>query len=149
MARCLTFALLLLINLASFSTAYSQNQKGPTHLVLAVTYISGRDPAFQSVPWSDPRGQGTWYAGFVPIDSFHPATPDMQVQAIRIVPQVEGDAVRVKVFTMYGQRYMDKELPVANYLLSVNDTVRVEELKTYGVQPFELRLVRMVPSAEN
>jgi hypothetical protein len=85
----------------------------------------------------------------VRIGTFHPAAGDSLVQAIRIVPEVEGDAVRVKVSTMYGERLFDKELLVATYLLTIDDKVRVDELKKYGIQPFALRLIKVFPSTAN
>jgi hypothetical protein len=139
----------LLLVIACSVNVYSQLPKGPTHLVLAVTYIQGRDPAFQAVPWTDPKNTGTWYAGYSPLDPTHPPAADAVVQAIRIVPQVEGDGVIVKVWTMYGERYFNKEQPVGTYHLSLDETVRIEELKQFGVKPFELRLIKVLPSTQN
>jgi hypothetical protein len=149
MNRRVQFTMWCFLIFLAFVNAYPQKPKGPTHLVLAVTYINGRDPAFQTVPWSDPSGKGTWYAGFVRVESFRPAAGEGLVQAIRIVPEVEGDAVRVKVWTMYGERLFEKELPVGTYVLPVDGTVRVGELKKFGVQPFEMRLFKVLPSTEN
>lgn len=126
--------------------AFSQ-QHAPTGLVLEVTYFKGRPPAYQPVPGQDSKPNGAWFGLFGHVPSWQPPAGFLPVQAVNILSHVEGDAVHVWVSVFVGAQYFDKELQVANYLIRENDKVRIDHLKQFGVEPFEIKVSRVSPTA--
>jgi hypothetical protein len=69
---------------------------------------------------------------------------------IKVIPQAEGDSVRIKVAVLYGKLDKSgstgrlkglKEKPVADFLASSGEKVSVSELKRFGVRPLEIEVV--------
>src|SRR3954466_14544224 len=147
--RLVIMAALFLL-LSHDHSAFSQQQPSqPTGLALEVTYYGGRPPAYQPVPAADPKGVGSWYGLFGRIASWKPPADSLTVQAVNIVPHVEGDSVRVAVSVFVGAQRQEKELPVAAYLMRENETIKTSALAEFGVEPFQIKVTRVspVPSA--
>lgn len=87
-----------------------------------------------------------------------PALPDKDGEGlqerpsfIRIVPQKEGDSVRIKVSVLYGtvdrslppteQLKSLKEKPVTNSLVTEGEKITVSELKRFGLRTIEVEVV--------
>ncbi|PYS49901.1 MAG: hypothetical protein DMF68_08660 [Acidobacteria bacterium] len=120
-------------------------QPAPTGLALEVTYFKGRPPAYQPVPGPDSKPNGAWFGLFGHIPSWQPPAGFLPVQAVNILSRVEGDAVRISVSVFVGARFHEKELPVANYLIRENENVSTDDLKQFGVEPFEIKVSRVSP----
>jgi len=118
----------------------------PTRLALEVTYYPGRKPAYQTVQVADSQQQGTWYALFGHITSWRPIAGAPVIRAVRLVPRIEGDAVRVIVSTMWGEKALNNEQRVASYLIRENEKINIEELRQFGIEPFGIKLIRVAPS---
>jgi hypothetical protein len=118
----------------------------PTRLALEVTYYPGKKPAYQTVQVADSQQQGTWYALFGHITSWRPIAGAPVIRAVRLVPRIEGDAVRVIVSTMWGEKALNNEQRVASYLIRENEKINIEELRQFGIEPFGIKLIRVAPS---
>jgi hypothetical protein len=120
-------------------------QPAPTGLALEVTYHKERPPTYQAVPGPDANLNGSWYAFFGRVAAWQPPADSLPVRAVNILSRLEGASVRIEVSVYTGLKYFDKEQPVATYRVSENEKIRVEGLRQYGVEPFEIKLLRMNP----
>lgn len=114
-----------------------QTSSTPTGLSLEVTYWKGDAPAYQVVP------NNAWYARFRRTGSSNPSADSLPVQAVNIAARMEGDAVRVVVSVHVGKKLFERQDPVGSYLLRENERVAVNELTAFGLEPFEIALVRV------
>jgi hypothetical protein len=137
----------ILFLLSSAPMAFSQPQSAPTGLALEVTYFKGRPPAYQTVLAADLKSRGDWYALFGHVASWQPPAGFLPVQAVNILPHVEGDEIRVEVSVFVGASMPEKELPVTTYRLHVNETIKTSALTQFGVEPFEIKVKRMTPTS--
>jgi hypothetical protein len=137
----LTFSVLLL----SFSAVAQQQQAPTSRLALEVTFYSGRAPAFETVPPAGSGPGGAWFGLFRRIASWKPQTEAPPVEAVRVTSKLEGDTVRVFVSTLSGAKALENEEPVTTFLIRENEKIVVNELKQFGIEPFEIRLVRVTP----
>jgi len=71
-------------------------------------------------------------------------SPEPQTFALR--QEMEGDAVRVKVFALMD-RFMEQKVLIGNFLLREGEKAKVEEMAKYGYAPMELSVVRINPAA--
>lgn len=139
---------LILLLFSNNSLTYSQQQQsGPTGLALEVTYYRGRPPTYQTVLAADSKGKGDWYGAFGHVPSWQPPAGSLPVQGVSILAHVEGDAVRVEVSVLTGVKMIEKEMPAAAYHLRENERVRTDALTQFGVEPFEIKVVRVDPAS--
>jgi hypothetical protein len=68
----------------------------------------------------------------------------LAVRAVNIisVKEEEGDVVRVQVSVFLGAKFHDKEEHVATFRLREAQSIRVDELTRFGVEPIEITLIR-------
>lgn len=150
MLRTLALSILALLQIGGFVNAQEREAPAkPAALALEVTYLKGTPPTFQTVYAAMPGGKppGTWYGRFGRLRASRPGNGSPPVRAVNIVPQFEGDAVRANVSVYVGAQFFDKELPVASYLLREGERITVEALTSFGVEPFEIALVKLRLSA--
>lgn len=132
---------------ATTASRQQQNHPAPTGLALEVTYYKDRPPAFETVPDPDSRLNGAWYALFRRVPSWQPSAEDLPVRAVNVLSRLEGDAVRIEVSVYLGAQLFEKEQAVAAYRVRENEKISVEGLSRFGVEPFEIRVVRVNPLA--
>lgn len=138
-----TLRVVLLIVLAScflqINAGAQQKQaaQAPTGLALEITYYKGNRPAYQTVP------NNAWYARFRRIEGWKPADDDLPVQAVNIACRMEGTAVRVVVSLHLGRKLFEKQEGVGSYLLQENERLTVYDMTAYGLEPFELAVLRV------
>ena len=121
----------------------------PIGFALEIIYYKGLPPAYQRVPEQDSAAKGGWYGRFRRVDSQQPSGESLPVRAVNIVSRKEGDSVRVNVSVFLGVRFHEKEVPVADYLIGENQKVYVEGLTKFGVEPFEVGVVKVTLSVES
>jgi hypothetical protein len=138
------FALLTIGFTVSAANVFSQQApSGPTGLALEITYYPGRNPAYQNVPGADSKASGAWFGSFARTASWHAPADAPPAEAVRIISRVEGDAVRVTVSILSGSKAFENEQPVGNYLLRETGKIKIDELKNFGIEPFEIKLIRV------
>jgi hypothetical protein len=123
-----------------------QDPSAPTMLALEVTFYPGRKPAYETVPGPDSKPSGAWFALFAHIASWQPPSGAQQVEAVRVISRVEGDAVRVTVSTLSGTKALENEQQVGTYLIRETEKISIAELRLVGIEPFEIKLVRVNPN---
>jgi len=146
--RLVSWFTLLTIGLTvSAGNVFSQpGPSDPTRLALEITYYPGRNPAYQNVPGADSKPSGGWFGSFARTASWQAPAGAPPVEAVRIISRVEGDAVRVTVSILSGSKAFENEQPVGTYLVRETGKIRIEELKQFGIEPFEIKLIRVNPN---
>ena len=79
------------------------------------------------------------------------------VSGVKMITHAEGNSVRVDISTLYGN--IDKVTPcnlaevrqqfVASYRLNLGDEISVAELKSHGIDPLGIKLVRAEPGQQD
>jgi hypothetical protein len=123
-----------------------QSTPAPTRLALEVTFYPGRKPAYETVPGPESQPSGAWFGLFAHIASWQAPAGAPQVEAVRVVSRVEGDAVRVTVSTLSGTKALENEQRVGTYLIRETEKISIDELRLSGIEPFEIKLVRVSPN---
>jgi len=140
-------ASIVLLLLLVFAVAARQTPAAtePPRFALAVLYFAGEPPAFLKVP-NGPSPGGAWYSRFRRVASWQQPPGSLPVRAVRITPTLAGDAVTIKVSAILGVTYHDQEKAVAEYVLHENEKATVNALIGFGVEPFEITVVRQAPA---
>jgi hypothetical protein len=146
--RLFTLFIFLTIGLTlSAAKMYAQQDvQAPTRLALEVTYYPGRTPAYETVPGPDSKPSGAWFALFGRIASWQAPAGTQPTEAVRVISRVEGDAVRVTVSTLSGSKALENEQRVGTYLIRETEKISIDDLKRFGIEPFQIKLVRVNPS---
>lgn len=144
--RCLFAFVLALISICCSPLHAQESPPPPNRLALEVTFYPGRKPAYQAVPAANTGSKWAWYAMLKHIDSWQPPPEGHMIRAVKLVPRVEGDAARVNVLVMWGEPALDGEKQIASYLIRENESVDVQELRDFGIEPFGIKLVRLSPN---
>jgi hypothetical protein len=128
------------------NTFAQQGPSAPTRLALEVTFYPGRKPAYETVPGPDSKPSGAWFGLLDHIASWQAPADAQQVEAVRVVSRVEGDAVRVTVSTLSGRKALENEQQVGTYLIRETEKISIDELRQFGIVPFEIKLIRVTPN---
>ncbi|HEY0005643.1 MAG TPA: hypothetical protein VGB17_12605 [Pyrinomonadaceae bacterium] len=133
--------------LLSHLVAAQQRQPAPapTGLALEVSSYKGLPPSYINVPGPDAKPMGAWYARFRRVAGWQPPAGALPVQAVDIKSRLEGDGVRVIVTVLSGQRFHEKEEMVGTFLVQPDEKLSVSDLARFGVEPFEIAVVRLDP----
>lgn len=115
------------------------------NLVLKITYFKGRPIASQPLV-AGGRSGSAWYALFQKDPEFKIRAGALPVRAVNIVPRMDGATAKVRVSVFTGEKFHEKEELVAEYSINENEKVTIKELNEFGVVPFELAVVREVPT---
>jgi hypothetical protein len=145
----ISLLILLLVLFSIGPTPNARAQDGaaaPTRLTLEVTFYPGRKPAYETVPGPNAKPSGAWFGLFARINSAQPVAGAQEIEAVRVVSRVEADGVRVTVSTLSGRKALENEQPVGTYLIHETEKITVEELRRFGIEPFEIRLLRVNPT---
>ena len=144
------FALFILLTIALIVPAArvfaQQDVSPPTRLALEVTFYPGRNPAYLTVPGPDSKPSGAWYALFARIASWQPPAGAQKIEAVRVISRVEGDAVSVTVSTLSGSKALENEQRVGTYLIRETEKISIDDLRKFGIEPFQIKLVRVNPN---
>ncbi|HJQ24825.1 MAG TPA: hypothetical protein VKA60_12985 [Blastocatellia bacterium] len=141
----ITFILLSASGVIAARGGPQQAESASTRLALEITYFTGRPPAFQAVGDANSPPRGGWFGLFRRIPSWQPPPGSLPVRAVNILSRVEGDAVRVTVSVFLGERLHEKEQSATTLLVRENEKVTIGELIQFGVEPFEIRVVKVAP----
>lgn len=118
-----------------------QAELKPTGLALEVTHARGAKPTYQIVP------NTVWYGRFNQLANWKPAEDFLPVQAVNITAKMEGPAVRVEVSVHQGKKLFEKQDMIGSYLLKENEKLTVYDMTAYGLEPFEVVVIRVEPKS--
>ena len=124
----------------------SEPNAAPTRLALEVVSKKDFPPAYHPVPGPGSEFDGAWFFRFGRIASWQPPTGSLPVRSVRVVSRVESNKVRVVVSVQRGARFTDTQDLVADYIANEGEKTWIETLKQFGVEPFQITLVRITPS---
>jgi hypothetical protein len=146
--RLVSLLILFTVGLTASAAGIFAQQvpSAPTRLALEVTFYPGRKPAYEPVPAPDAKPSGAWFGLFARVASWQ-APPDAPpAEAVRVISRIEGDAVRVTVSILSGSKAFENEQPVGSYMIRETEKIKIDDLKQFGIQPFEIRLIRVNPN---
>lgn len=151
LATALTLLVLMCQDQILLATPLRQQQSPPvpTGLALEVTFHRDRAPTYAAVPGPEARLNGAWYAFFGRVASWQPPTGFLPVQAVNVLSRLEGGSVRIEVSVYVGAEHFEKEQSVATYRVRENEKISVDGLRQFGVEPFEIKVVRVNPLLAN
>jgi hypothetical protein len=124
------------------------SRSSETGLALEVVFLPGEPPAYQPLSLSPSRKGGTWYGRFGRIAGWQLPQGALPIDAVRIVPHIEGEVVRINVSVLRA-KFHDAENMVATYSAREGEQITVTPLESYGVQPFEIKVIRVAPTTSN
>ncbi|MGI9069336.1 MAG: hypothetical protein ACR2HX_23410 [Pyrinomonadaceae bacterium] len=152
-----TFLASVLLCISLSSITHPQQKVGhptDTGLVLEMAFVKSTPPTYQTVYWPDSPNPGNWSARFGKVAGWQLPPGVLPVRAVRVLPVLMGRAVIVHVSVLRGN-HIDTEDAVGTYTLRENEKVRVEAAKDFGVEPFEIKVIRVsslpsnLPAVEN
>lgn len=153
--RTFLASVLLCISLSSIARAQPKVvHPADTGLVLEMAFVKSTPPTYQTVYWPDSPNPGNWSARFGKVAGWQLPAGVLPVRAVRVLPVLMGRAVIVHVSVLRGN-HMDTEDAMGTYTLRENEKVRVEAAKDFGVEPFEIKVIRVsslpnnLPAVEN
>lgn len=118
----------------------------PNGLTLEIIRFKERPPYYIAVADAAAKPRGSWTPLFQKIPNWQPSADALPVKAVNIVSRIEGDAVKVNISVFTGHKFHEKEEFVADYLIRENERIVVKELSKFGIVPFEIAVVRVLPS---
>ena len=119
-----------------------EDASSPMSLALEVTFYKGMAPTYQPVPEQESSPSKMWYGRFRRIASWQGPEGSLPVRGVNIVTRRESDAIKINVSVFTGDQVFDKEEPVATYLVRENERIVTAELTRFGVQPFEIGVIK-------
>jgi len=143
---CLLTFLILFSTGLTLNTLAQDAASAPTMLTLEITFFPGRKPAYQTVPGPTAKPSGAWYGLFAQTKSWQPPAGAQPVEAVRVLSRVEADGARVIVSTLSGRKALENEQQVGTYLIHETEKITIEELRRFGIEPFEIKLTRVNPT---
>ena len=140
-------AIVFTLSFFEYSSAQSQQARPTaTGLAVEVTYFEGRAPAYEPVRRTKlPRGEGSWFGLFGRVKEWQLPTGAQPVSAVRVVPYLDGEMVKVTISVLRGEKFLDLEDLVGTYAVPENEQIRIDSLRDFGVEPFKLKLIRVAP----
>lgn len=141
----LIFVVLFLANAFGFAGFAQKNSPG--ELVLEITYFSGRAPAYQTISESAADSKWAWYSLFKRTPNFQVPADAFPVRAVKFVPFFVKDTVKINVSVLVGKKMHEDEKIVGVYSARETERIVIKKLKNFGVEPFEIAVVRVAPSA--
>jgi len=135
----------LLIVFAAFAPAAmpQKDSSPPTQLALEIHYFPKQPPTYQSVSATSRRG--TWFGRFGQVPGWKQPSDALPVTAINVKSELAEDGVRVWVSVFLGELHQ-QENQISSYVMHEGEKVTVQELAQVGVEPFQIKLVRVNPS---
>jgi len=131
---------LIAIAMAVPATMGQPNDPPPTQLALEVQFYPNTPPGYQSVP---PRGRsGGWWGRFARVPGWQQPADWPEVSAVEIKSELAEDGIRIWVSAFLG-KMREQTRMVASYVIREHEKKTVRELADLGVQPFEIKVIRV------
>ncbi len=122
--------------------AATEKQSEPERPLLALEVTS-----FNVKPTYSPVGSWFWSPLFPRLESWQPPAGSTPVRAVKVASSIKEGVIQISVSVLVGARYLDREDLVATYRAREGETVTVKELTPFGVRPFEIKVVKVLPSS--
>lgn len=147
--KFLAAILLLAILSGSASAQGDLARQTPTGLVLEIVYYKNTAPAYQVISRADGKPGSAWYGRFGRIQNWQLPAGQLPIRAVNIVSRLDGEVASVSVSLLRGVRFHEQETMVGTYQLRENESVAIQELELFGVEPFRIGVKRIAPAVPN
>lgn len=124
----------------------AEKKSVPNELALKIISFKGNPASYHPIPDEADRPEGSWTPRFQKIPNWRLPAGELPIKTVNFVLRRQGEAVKVTVSLYRGQKFHEKEEFVAVYLIRENETVMTKELTKFGIEPFELSVVKVTPS---
>lgn len=141
--------ILLILPASANSQQTVQPRQIPNGLVLEVVYLKDTAPAYQALTRAGGGPGRTWYGRFSCIRNWQLPAGELPVRAVNVVAGLDGEVAFVNVSVFRGVKFHDQETMVGKYQLRENESISVQELELFGVEPFRIALKRITPPVTN
>src|SRR5439155_11241278 len=131
--------------LATLTASGQPNAAQPTRLALEVHLYPNEPPAYIVVIPAAVPARGNIFFRFPRVPGWTAPAGTPRVESVSVCPVLAGDAVRVLVSVFLGRGY-GQEKDVAIYTLREGEKLRLKELTQFGIEPFEITLIRVAPA---
>lgn len=145
MNRIATLIFFALIVFAVFP-ANAQPALQPTNLAVEVYYYPKEAPAYLVVSPTNSRPGHAFYGRFKRTPDWKEPAGSMSVSAIDIKVLLNNAGGVTAIVSVLKGKLLQEQESVGSYTIREREKVRVEELTKFGVEPFELSLVRVSAS---
>jgi hypothetical protein len=135
--------LFVFVLIAAFTSLATAQQTSPAaaSLALEVRFYPQQEPAYHAV---SSKRDGAWFARFGHVPEWKQPESSLPVTAVNIQSELAESGVRVWVSVFLGEIHA-QEKAVTSYVLAEGEKVTVRELAEFGVEPFEIKVVRLPP----
>lgn len=121
------------------------NADAPAVLSLEIDFKNSLPPAYISVRGPELKPRWIWAARFARLPGAKPDPNELPIQAIRVESQFNGETADVKISLLRGHDGFEREDPVATYHVGLDEKTTITELKSFGLEPIDLTLLKNVP----
>lgn len=112
-------------------------------LLLEISYNPAVLPDYSAVLGADKKPAWVWVTRFVRIPGREMSPP---IEAIKFESQYNGETADVRITLLRGtSRGFDREDLVGTYQVGIGEQKTIEDVRNYGVEPFNITLLNTVP----
>jgi hypothetical protein len=137
------FTLAVAALLAAAARPQSSDTPGPTRLGLEIVFLKGQPPSLYPVAAPQARPAGGYTLRFGRVADWRPPDGVLPARAVQVVSRLEEGVIKVRVSVLTGRETIEREEPVATLDLEVGQVTTVTELTRFGVEPIEIKAVRV------
>lgn len=130
--------LCFIVNSSAQQTAPISSDTG---LLLEVVSLKGRQPSYLPVGPSKLKRQGMGYGQFGWVTGWLPPKGAVPISAVGVYAYLEDETTNISVSVLRG-KFRELEDQVASYKLREGESLTVEELEGFGIQPYVIKVIR-------
>ncbi len=116
-----------------------------TQLALEIVFLKGQPPSLYPVASQQAKPSGGYATRFGRIVGWQPPEGALPVRAVQVVSRLAENFVRVQISVLSGRESIEREEPVTTVEISEDKQVVINELTRFGVEPIEIKAVRVIP----
>lgn len=132
-----------LLSVTAYAGQQSPAQRVPTGLALEIVFLKGQPPSLYPVAASQSKQSGGWSGRFGRVAGWKLADGRLPVRAVQVISRLEGGLVKIWVSVLLGRESIEREEPVISYEIGEEEKVVVSELTRFGVEPIEIKVVKV------
>lgn len=126
-------------------TMSAPKDEAPTVLSLEIDFKNSLPPSYISIRGPELKPRWIWAARFARLPNTQPKPDELPIQAIRVESQFNGETADVKISLLRGHDGFEREDPVASYHVGLDEKTTITELKSFGLVPIDLTLLKNIP----
>ena len=116
-------------------------------LALEIHYIPTLPPAYLKIEGAEVKPHWIWFGRFSTLPGWQLPQGAERINAVRVTAQWNGETAEVRVTLLRGLKFYDEEKEVSSYKTGLNEPKVINELASYGIDPFKITLISPKPAA--